>query len=126
MEIGGYDISFPHKMTKAAVGMLLRSMRTAWPGAIVEDDNAAWSVPIDVAVRQGVNPPADFFVYENVDVRNGIDELGVMPEFQERMIYVMAGADGFDFVVGSKKGPTAKIIDDIIDSITHNRMTLDV
>jgi hypothetical protein len=125
MEIGGHDIHFAHTMTKAAVNMVFRHLRTVWPNAVVEEADDEWLRPLSIGElvqAGGISFPCDVFVFADEAARLAINEHGVTEALADKMIEVIVSEDAFDFVVSTPEGHTGRAVADITQSLAMMRL----
>ena len=122
MILGGFDIELAGAVIAGNdMNVVLRSLRGAWPQAIVETSDGTSVITIATAITQRWSAPCEVFIYEHRASYESWTANGLTVENANEMIAVAVESDGMSFVVNDPNAPTVILVRELMDAVTQNR-----
>jgi hypothetical protein len=121
--IGGADLIL-HGRTKAHdTDILVRGIRSEWPGAMIQHADEVEASPI-CSFRLPVFGPTELIVYRDPDSYQSWKDHGATTNNQDAMILMIVSDDTVTLVVDHPRSALADIAWDLLDSLRPNRIVL--
>jgi len=120
--INGHDVEVEMPVDSVAIDVLLRTVRAAWPHAVVENGGGN-TCTIGDAIRLRWILPTELFIYETRDAYESWTASGLTDENGDKLMALTLESDCISFVVSAQTAPSAQIVDVVIEAIKMNNQT---
>lgn len=120
--IGGADIVLFGQTMPQDADLILRSIRTEWPSAMVQEADSSAAVPFS-QIRFPIVGPHEFIVYRDIDSFQSWQASGATPDNQDAMLHIIITRESITIVADRSDSALASLAREILASVSRNRIT---